>query len=133
MGIPEEKPTDENRTANRLEAFALAISGLVEACRSERHLQIQTIIAIVAILMGYWLRITLTEWCLVVLSISLVLSAELINTAIEKTLDRIGEEIHPLTKSAKDIAAAAVLVCACGAATVGLLVFLPRLVELFGK
>ncbi len=131
MGIPEEKPTGKNRSTDRLKAFALAYSGFVEAWKSELHLQVQTIIAIVAILMGFWLHITLTEWCLVVLSISLVLSAELINTAIEKTLDRIGEEIHPLTKSAKDVAAAAVLVCACGAATVGLLVFLPRLLERF--
>lgn len=131
MGTPENKPTDEDISTNRLKAFAHAIGGLVEAWKSELHLQIQTVVAAVTILLGLWLRITLIEWSLIVLSISLVLTAELINTAIEKTLDRIGKEIHPLTKSAKDIAAGAVLISACGAATVGLLVFLPRLLELF--
>ena len=107
-----------------------AFRGIAEAWKSELHLQVQTVIAIVVIAMGSWLRITLIEWSLITLAISSVLTAELINTAIEKTLDRISDEIHPLIKSAKDIAAGAVLLSACGSVMIGLLVFLPRLLKL---
>ncbi len=131
MTSSENKPQNENNSPGRLRAFAFAFCGIAEAWKSELHLQIQTVIAIVVIAMGIWLRITLVEWSLITLAISLVLTAELINTAIEKTLDRISDEIHPLTKSAKDIAAGAVLLSACGSVIIGLFVFLPRLLELF--
>ncbi len=121
---------NDKRSSKRLRAFAFAFRGIVEAWKSELHFQIQTVIAIVVIVVGIWLRITLVEWSLITLAISLVLTAELINTAIEKTLDRISDEIHPLTKSAKDIAAGAVLLSACGSVMIGLLVFLPRLLKL---
>ncbi len=131
MTHPGNNSQNDKRPPKRLRAFVFAFRGIAEAWKSELHLQIQTIVAIVVIAMGIWLRITLVEWSLITLAISLVLTAELINTAIEKTLDRIGDEIHPLTKSAKDIAAGAVLVGACGSVVIGLLVFLPRLFELF--
>jgi len=131
MTYPGNNSQNDKRSPKRLRAFAHAISGITEAWKSEPHLQVQAVIAIVVIAMGSWLRITLVEWSLITLAISLVLTAELINTAIEKTLDRISDEVHPLTKSAKDIAAGAVLVSACGSVIIGLLVFLPRLLVLF--
>ena len=62
----------------------------------------------------------------------IVLSAELMNTAIEATLDRVSVEQHPLAKVAKDTAAAAVLISAGGAVLVGLLILGPHLLVTFG-
>ena len=63
----------------------------------------------------------------------IVMSAELFNTAIEAAVDRMGDEPHPLSKTAKDMAAGAVLIGAIGAVIVGVLIFGPRLVTLLGS
>jgi diacylglycerol kinase (ATP) len=68
---------------------------------------------------------------LVVLCIGMVVAAELVNTAIESVVDLVSPERHPLAAQAKDVAAAAVLVCAVAAAIVGLIIFIPYLTRLF--
>ena len=77
-------------------------------------------------------RIRTIEWAILIVMISVVLSAELFNTALEATLDRVSVEEHPLAKIGKDVAAGAVFVCAIGAVIVGLLIFGPRLLALIG-
>ena len=69
------------------------------------------------------------EWALLVLASALVLSAEAMNTAVEKLADRVSPERHPLVRDAKDVAAAAVLISAIGAAVLGALVFVPALLR----
>lgn len=69
------------------------------------------------------------EWALVALASALVLSAEAMNTAVEKLADRVSPEKHPLVRDAKDAAAAAVLIAAIGAAVLGVLVFAPALLR----
>ena len=64
--------------------------------------------------------------------ISVVMSAELFNTALEATLDRVSREEHPLAKVGKDVAAGAVLICAIGAVIVGLLILGPKLLAVLG-
>ncbi len=131
MDFPEKNLQNEKQFPKRLRAFALAFRGVTEAWKSELHFQIQTLIAVAVIAVGFWLQITLLEWSLITLAISSVLTAELLNTAIEKTLDRVSDEFHPLTKSAKDIAAGAVLISACGSVIIGVIIFLPRFIQLF--
>ena len=68
-------------------------------------------------------RVTLIEWCILLICIALVLSAEAVNTAIEKLSDKVSTEYSPLIKDAKDLAAGAVLILAAASAIVGLLIF----------
>ena len=72
-------------------------------------------------------QITRFEWCLIVLSMMSVWTAEAFNTALECLTDLASPELHPLAGKAKDVAAAAVLITAVGAATIGVVVFIPHL------
>jgi len=75
-------------------------------------------------------QITKIEWCLIVISIAAVWTAEAMNTAIEKLTDLVSPELHPLAGKTKDAAAGAVLVIAIGAAIVGGIIFLPHILAL---
>ena len=83
------------------------------------------IAAMAVIIAGIVLGITRTEWIMVVMCIGTVISAELFNTAIEKLVDLVSPERHPVAGRVKDIAAGAVLICAVAAAIIGLIIFIP--------
>ena len=82
--------------------------------------------AIVAIVFSVLFNIAATEWIAVGFCIALVITMEMINTAIENVVDLTSPEQHPLAGKAKDIAAGAVLVCAIISGVIGLLIFLPK-------
>ena len=86
--------------------------------------------ALVVCILGVLFQINKYEWSILVLTIGLVISCELINTAIEAVVDLITEEYHPLAKVAKDTSAAAVFIFAIVAVIVGLIIFLPKLISL---
>ncbi len=86
---------------------------------------------VLVIALGLYFEITPTEWCIIVFAIAIVLAAEAFNTAIEDLTDLVSPEPHPLAGHAKDLAAGAVLLTAIGAAIVGLLIFLPKILALF--
>ena len=77
------------------------------------------------------LGITRMEWMIIILCIGVVIAAELFNTAIEKLVDLVSPQQHPVAGQVKDIAAGAVLVCAATAAIIGLIVFIPYLTRFF--
>jgi diacylglycerol kinase len=99
---------------------------LVCLTRDERNPRIQLAYAVGVIVLGFVCRISLTEWALIVLSIGLVLTAETINTAIERAVDHTSLETHPLARQAKDLSAAAVMIAVGASGTIGLIVFLPK-------
>lgn len=103
-------------------AFGYAFEGLAAAWRSEPNVRIHALLAAAALGVCAWLRLPLAGWALVVFAIALVVSAELMNAALETVVDLVSPEEHPLAKRAKDVAAGAVLVAAAGAAAVGVLV-----------
>jgi len=113
-------------------SFRYAGEGIGYAIRTQANLRIHLAIAVLVIVVGLWLQLALIEWAILVVMISVVLSAELFNTALEATLDRVSIEEHPLAKIGKDVAAGAVLIGAIGAVIVGLLIFGPRLLTLLG-
>ena len=76
---------------------------------------------------GFIFELTRTEWCVLLLTIAGVMSLEIVNTAIEKTVDLVTEEYRPLAKMAKDLAAGAVLLFAIAAVIIGCLLFIPKL------
>ena len=84
---------------------------------------------VVVIALGLLFGIKSWEWVVLILCITLVLAAEAFNTAIEFLTDLVSPDYHPLAGKAKDTAAAAVLICAIGAATVGFLILGPYLLD----
>ena len=79
---------------------------------------------------GFVFRISVSEWCICLILFGMILSLELVNTAMEAVVDLVTEERRPLAKLAKDTAAGAVLIAAIMAAGVGLLIFVPKVLEL---
>jgi undecaprenol kinase len=115
-----------------LRSFGYAGEGVGYALRTQANLRIHLTVMVLVIIAGLWLQLTPIEWAILVVMISVVLSAELFNTALEATLDRVSREEHPLAKVGKDVAAGAVLISAIGAVIVGLLIFGPKLLVVLG-
>jgi diacylglycerol kinase len=116
-----------------IRSFGYAIAGIGYGLRTQANLRIHVMITTGVILAGLLLQVSTAEWAILVVTIMIVLSAELCNTGIEAAVDRIGDETHPLSKIAKDAAAGAVLIAAIGAVIVGLLIFGPRLLSLIAS
>lgn len=110
-----------------LQSFKWAGWGLIFSLKTQRNIRIHFIILLLALFLGFILKINLIEW-LVLLTISvIVISLELINTSVEGMVDTFIKEYHPNAKIVKDVSAAAVLVAAVGAVIIGLIIFLPKL------
>ncbi len=114
-----------------LKGFVYAWRGMVAAVRSERNMKFHAVAALCVVVTGFVLQISPMEWAAVLLCCALVISAEMVNTAIEKMCDLIEPNINEKIRTIKDMAAGAVLVCAIAAACVGVIVFLPKIVDLF--
>ena len=112
----------------RLESFRYAFNGLKILIREEHNARVHLVVACCVIMAGLFFQISHHEWLAIILSIGLVISAEAMNTAIENIADFISPERNESIKRIKDLAAAAVLICALTAVVVGLMVFLPYLV-----
>jgi diacylglycerol kinase (ATP) len=92
--------------------------------KTQRHLRIHFIVAVLVLVAGFVWRLPRTELLILVGAISLVILAELFNTALETVVDLVTTDYHPLARVAKDVAAGAVLVAAVNAALIGVVLFL---------
>jgi diacylglycerol kinase len=108
-------------------SFSFAGQGVWHAVRTQRNVRVHLVAAAAAVAAGLALRISAANWAAVALAIGLVLTAEILNSAIEALADLAASEYHPLAKAAKDLAAGAVLVASVAAVGVAAAVFLPRL------
>ena len=106
-----------------LRSFGYAIEGFTTAVRTERNIKVMLAAGVVAVAAGLAIGLTAVEWCLVALCCGMVIFAELCNTAMEAIVDLATQELHPLAKRAKDIAAASVYTLSITAAVVGVIVF----------
>ncbi len=113
------KPTNWVQRAN------VAIEGVIFAVKTQRHMRYHLCAALAALIMGLVLNISRIEFILLCMAIVLVLVTEMLNTAIETTVDMISEEFHPRAKNAKDIAAGVVLIASIGALTLAYLILYP--------
>ena len=111
-------------------SFGYAFEGIFAGIRGERNMKIHCFAAVCVIMAGVLFHISVTEWCICLVLFGLILSLELVNTAIEAVVDLVTEDKKPLAKLAKDTAAGAVLIAAVMAAMAGLLIFVPKLVSL---
>jgi len=107
-----------------------ALQGWVSFFRREANGQIQLFIAVMVIVAGFALKVSVTEWMILLSCMGVVISLEMLNSAIEKICDHVNLQIHPNIKIIKDIAAGAVLWSAVIAAIIGLLIFIPRIISL---
>lgn len=109
----------------RLKSFAYAWKGVCSFLSKEHNAWIHCTAIAAVTLAGFWLKITPTEWTIVLLCFGMVLSAEAFNTAIERLVNLVSPDYHPVAGDVKDIAAGAVLICAISAAIIGLIIFIP--------
>lgn len=109
-------------------SFKHAFAGLLTAFKTQPNFRVHTFAAILVILAGYLFSINPAEWIILVFAIGLVMVAELINTAIEATVDLLTSQHNQYAKIAKDVAAAAVLLSAGISVLIGLIIFLPKII-----
>ena len=118
-----------------INSFKYAIEGIISSFRTERNMKIHVLAMIIVIILGFVFKLDKMEWCFIIIAIISVKSAELFNTAIETVVDMVSRyhERNPKAKLAKDIAAGAVLVVAMGAAIMGVMIFGPKIINIFNK
>lgn len=122
------KPTGERQSF--LAALANAGQGVLHGVKNERNVQIDTVFAVLAVALGFVFQISAAQWLAVVICIGLVLALELVNTALEAVVDLASPEYHELARIAKDCAAGACLVASICAFIVGVVIFLPCILQL---
>lgn len=111
----------------RIQSFGFALKGVATLFKTQPNARIHLMAILLVTVAGYLLKVSITEWCFIVMSFAMVLAAEAFNTAVEFVVDLTSPDYHPLAGKAKDVAAAAVLITAIGAAIIGIIVFLPKL------
>jgi hypothetical protein len=114
-----------------LKSFKYAFEGIFTGIKEEQNIKIHIVIMILVIIFGIMLKISKAEWIICIILFGLVISMELINTAIENTVDLITKEKNEQAKIAKDVAAGAVLVSAIASAIIGLIIFVPKILLIF--
>jgi diacylglycerol kinase len=119
------------KNRNLRSSFSHATNGIVQAFRTERNIKLHCMFATLASLAGVLLKISYMEWLVLILTIGFVIVTELLNTAIEYTVDMVcGKTYNELAKYSKDIAAGATLVAAGIAAIIGGFIFIPKLLSM---
>lgn len=111
-------------------SLGYAISGIIQCIQKERNIKIHLVFMFLVIICGFLFQLSITEWLVCILLFGLVISLELINTAIEAVVDLCTQEYHPLAKIAKDTAAGAVLISAIASVVIGLIIFVPKILSL---
>lgn len=116
-------PIPGRRAPSIIESFNVAFEGIIHVLRTQRNMRIHFLVAVLVLLAALAVDVSKIELIVLLLSISFVLIAEMVNTAIEAAVDIASTSFDPMAKIAKDIAAGAVLIAAVNALAVGYLVF----------
>ena len=117
-------PRHPFKSKSFLHSLGYALNGLKTVLLSERNFRTHTVLTVLVVLTGLYLRVSPTEWALLILCITIMLTVEALNTAIEYLVDLwAGGVYSEQAKAIKDIAAGACLVSATGTAITGILIF----------
>ena len=117
------------KSKNLLQSFGYAFEGILYALKTVNNLKIHLVFTALVIFGGIFFELSPSEFFICLLFVALVISLELVNTAIEEAVDLASPEINPIAKRSKDVAASAVLFSAFIAFIVGVSIFLPKVVE----
>ena len=115
---------------DRLKSFIYAFKGIKYTLFTQQNFLIHVILSVLAILSGYFLKISTLEWISIIIVIGMVLSAEIINTSIEELVNLMSPEKNKTAGVIKDLAAGAVLILAITAFVIGTIIFLPKIIDL---
>lgn len=116
--------------SKRLKSFSHAFNGLKILIKEEHNARIHMFATIVVVMAGFVFKISVNEWFAVLFAIGFVITVEIINTAIENMADIVSPEKDKRIKKIKDLSAAAVLISALTALVIGLIIFIPKLLDL---
>jgi diacylglycerol kinase (ATP) len=119
----------KNRTL--WDSFRNAWAGIRYSLKTQRNIRIHLSAAIIVLVLSWLLEISKEDFLFIIIAIALVFTAEMVNTAVEKTVDLFMSTYHPLAKIAKNVAAGAVLVAAINAVIIGLVVLGVPLLTVF--
>ena len=117
---------DNSFFTGRLKSVGFAVKGAIKLITTEHSVMVQSSLAIIMIIAGFFFHISREEWMMQILAFGLVLSIESLNTAVEKIADFIHPEFHNRIGFIKDIAAGGVMFAALAAFAVGLLIYIPK-------
>ena len=109
-----------------------ALDGINYTLDHERNFKIEMIIAMLVIVAGFFFKVSKVEWLILLITTSSVLVLELVNTSIERCVDLITKDYQELAKHAKDVSAGAVLLISIFSVCVGIIIFLPKILEMIG-
>ena len=108
------------------------LDGISYVTKNEKNFKREIALGIIALILSYILKIDKIEFIIVLTMICLVLTAEIINTAIERAVDLVTKEYHELARIAKDVSAGSVLVTSIFALIIGIIIFIPKIITLLG-
>lgn len=112
------------------ESVGHALDGIQYTVDHERNFKIEILFALAVSFLSFFLKISMMEWCILVLVIGMVIALEMVNTALERCVDLVTKDYKELAKNAKDVAAGAVLVMSMFSVVIGILIFLPKIIIL---
>ena len=112
-----------------LTSFVYAWRGVLRGVTGERNLKIHVTAAVLVMIFAAVFQLSATEWLFILFAVGGVISLELMNTAVEKVVDLVTDEYHPLAEQAKDLAAGAVFIYAVLSVIVGLIIFVPKILR----
>lgn len=113
---------------NRIKSVGYAFKGAYLLITTEASLKIQFVIGILMTILGLYIGLSATEWCIQILIIALIMAIEGVNTTIEEIADFIHPEHHPKIGLIKDLAAGAVFIVAIAAIIIGLIIYIPKII-----
>ena len=108
------------------------LDGISYVTKNEKNFKREIALGIIALILSYILKIDKIEFIIILTMICLVLTAEIVNTAIERTVDLVTKEYHELARIAKDVSAGSVLVTSIFALIIGIIIFIPKIITLLG-
>ena len=111
-------------------SFRNALIGIKTAYKSQKNLRLHIVIGFFVIFLGVFLKVSIVEWLILLLTILMVVITEMFNTALEFTVDLFSTEYSKQAKKAKDVSAAGVLIPVFFAIIIGIIIFLPKLLLL---
>lgn len=117
------------KTKKLINSFKYALQGFFTSFRKERNMKIHILIMLLVIIIGLILKINIMEWFICIILFGIVIAGEMFNTAIETTVDIAMPYKDKRAKIAKDISAGAVLVLAITSVIIGLMIFIPKIID----
>jgi diacylglycerol kinase (ATP) len=115
----------------RIRSFRHAIIGIIRMIHCQHNAWIHVVVTAIVLAASFLFQVSVADWCWIILAISIVWTAEALNTAFEFLADAASPEFHPLVRDAKDVAAGAVLITAIAATVIGAIIFWPHMLRLF--